>query len=152
MSAALDQRGYPGHAAPHRGLVAAPLLWFGVFGAPAAWAAQLISNYALMAHFCYPVSTPLASPEFGGVRLLAILISAGLLVVAVAALAVALRSWSVTRHETARRRSPPHHEAAETGEGRTRFMAMSGILVSAVFTFGVLMASVPLLTMPICVF
>lgn len=152
MTGAVDRSGMPAHAAPQRGLVGLPLLTFGLFGAPAAWALQLISNYALMAHFCYPLQTPRASPSFGGVRLVAIVISAALLCVGVAALLVALRSWSAVRHEHAVRRTTEHHETAEVGEGRTRFLAMAGLLVSGIFVYGILMAGAPLIAMPVCAY
>lgn len=152
MTAVPQQTGVPGHAAPHRDLVPIGVLWFALFGAPAAWAAQLISNYALMSHFCYPTDTPLAAPTFGGVRVLSIVLDVVLLLVAVAALASAIGAWVRTRHETRVLKGPEHEEAAEIGEGRTRFMAMSGILVSGIFVYGIIMAGLPLITMPICVF
>ena len=148
MTAIYRHEAAPDHPAPRMHRIGLPTLWFGLFGAPAAWAAQLIGNYALMGHFCYPRDTPLASPTFGGVRALAIVISAVLLLVAVTALVVALHSWGETRY----RRTAEHHEVAEIGEGRTRFMAMSGILVSGIFVYGVVMAAVPLITMPVCTF
>ncbi|HKB55188.1 MAG TPA: hypothetical protein VKD22_14425, partial [Ramlibacter sp.] len=89
MTAAVDSAASPGHPAPHAGAVRISALWFGLFGGPAAWAAQLFSNYALNAHFCYPGDTPQASPQFGGVRAVGLGVSAALLVVALAALAVA---------------------------------------------------------------
>ena len=152
MTAAVDRPALPGHPAPHAGVVSLSALWFGLFGAPAAWAVQLISNYALNAHFCYPGDTPLASPDFGGVRAVGLVMSAVLLVVAAAALAVAMRSWRRTRQEGRRNRSPDHHETVEVGEGRTRFMAMAGILVSGIFLFGVLMNGLPLIAMPGCAY
>jgi hypothetical protein len=148
MTAIYGHEAAPNHPAPQQHRVGLPALWFGLFGAPAAWAAQLISNYALMSHFCYPRDTPLASPTFGGVRPLAIVIAAILLLVAVAALFVALHSWNATRY----RRDSEHREIAEIGEGRTRFMAMAGILVSGIFVYGVLMAGIPLIAMPVCQF
>lgn len=148
MTAIYGHPAAPDHPAPRQHLVALPALWFGLFGAPAAWSAQLISNYAILGHFCYPRDTPLASPTFGGVRALSIVISAILFLVGVAALLVALRSWSRTRY----RRGNEHHEVAEIGEGRTRFMAMSGILVSGVFIYALLMAGIPAIAMPVCLF
>ena len=149
---ALDRAGMPGHAAPHRDRVSLTVLAFGLFGSAAAWAIQLISNYSLMAHFCYPLQTPEASPTFAGVRVVAIAISAVLLVVAVLALLTAIRSFNITRHEIARAEDEAHSETAEIGEGRTRFLSLAGILVSGIFVYGVLMAGVPLISMPICVF
>lgn len=148
MTAIYGHPAAPDHPAPRHHLVGLPELWFGLFGAPAAWSAQLISNYALMGHFCYPRDTPLASPTFGGVRALSIVISAILLLVGAAALATALHSWEAARY----RRRAEHHEVAEIGEGRTRFMAMAGILVSGIFVYALLMAGIPLIAMPVCVF
>ena len=148
MTAIYGHAASPTHPAPQQHLVGLPALWFGLFGAPAAWAAQLISNYALLGHFCYPRATPLASPTFGGTRALAIVVSAVLLLAATAALFVALHSWQETRY----RRRAEHHEVAEVGEGRTRFMAMSGILVSGIFVYAVLMTGIPLFTMQVCTY
>lgn len=148
MTATYGHPASPTHPAPQQHLVGLPALWFGLFGAPAAWAAQLISNYALLGHFCYPRDTPLASPTFGATRAVAIIVSSVLLLVAAAALVVALHSWQATRY----RRRAEHHEVAEVGEGRTRFMAMSGLLVSGIFVYAVLMTGLPLLTMSVCTY
>lgn len=148
MTAIYGHPASPAHPAPQQHRVGLPALWFGLFGAPAAWAAQLISNYALFGHFCYPRDTPLASPTFGGTRAVAIVVSAVLLLVAAAALFVAIHSWQATRY----RRGAEHHEVAEIGEGRTRFMAMSGIIVSGIFVYGVLMLGIPLFTMQVCTY
>jgi hypothetical protein len=153
MTAATGHAGLPQHPAQQQHAVAQPLLWFGLFGGAAAWALQLLTNYALFAHFCYPSFVPLASPTFGGVRALGIASSAVFLAVAVAALLVAFRSWSRTRAEAHQRRDAKHHhDAAEVGEGRTRFMAMSGMLVSGIMVYAVLMNAVPAVFMPVCVF
>lgn len=142
-----DHPAMPGHAAPRRGLVPLSHLWFGLFGAPAMWALQLIADFALVAHFCYPNDTPIASPTFGGVRAVALVVSVICLAVGLAALFTALRSWRITRHG----RDGEHREVAEVGEGRARFMAMAGLLVSGIFIYGILMAALPLLTLPVCI-
>jgi hypothetical protein len=136
--------------APSRPLVSLWRLWFGLFAAPMAWAIQLISNYALLSHFCFPIDEPLAAPTFSGVRVAAITISAALLLVALTALFVANRA----RHETRPEKGAPEREHArngsDVGQGRTRFMATAGILVSGIFIYGILMAGLPLLTMNPC--
>lgn len=148
MTTAYSRSAAPDHPEPRQSRIGLPTLWFGLFGAPAAWAAQLISNYALMAHFCYPRDTPLASPTFGAVRAVAIVISALLLLVGVAALAVALRSWNAMRSPRRAEHQPP----MEIAEARTLFMATAGILVSGIFVYGLIMAGIPLITMPACAF
>jgi Co/Zn/Cd efflux system component len=118
--------------AEHR--VAFAALWFGLFGAPVIWSIQLMLNYALVAHACYPASEPLSAPVFGGLRATVLAASAVALVIALAAGATAWRSWRATRQE--------HH--------RTRFMALAGMLVSGLFLLGVIMNSIPLFIMQPC--
>ena len=151
MSATTHATEVPRHPAPRHGTVSMPLLWFGLFGAALAWALQLISNYWLFSHFCYPTVTPRATPTFDGVRVIGIVVSGVLLLVAVAALLTAVRSWRRSRGEAHRRRELRQRaETAEVGEGRTRFMAMAGMLVSGIFVYGLLMNAMPLLFMPVC--
>jgi hypothetical protein len=134
------------HPAPRRGIVPLPRLMFGIFGAPAAWALQTIVNYGVVSHFCYPGDAPVRSPTFGGVRGVAVLVSAAALLVVLLALVTAYRSWSATRHG----HHQEHHELLEIGEGRARFMAFAGVLLSAVFLFAVLMNALPLITNTVC--
>ncbi len=117
-----------------------------MFGGPFVWALQSIADFALVAHFCYPNDTPVATPTFGGVRAVGLAVSVVCLLVAVAALFTALRAWGVTRHG----HEGEHREVAEVGEGRARFMALAGILVSGIFVYAVLMNALPLVTMPVC--
>lgn len=146
MTAIFEHPATPGHAAPRRGIVPLSVLWFGLFGAPAAWALQSIADYALVSHFCMPNDVPLAQPTFGGVRVIALVVSVLCIVTAVAALFTAIHAWQATRHG----HGGEHRHVAEVGEGRARFMALAGILVSGIFIYGVVMNALPLVTLPIC--
>ena len=107
-----------------------PRLWFGIFGAPAGWAVQLIVDYAIVAHACYPARVPLADPVIGAARG----ISFG---VACVCLAVAVLAAT--------------HSASEgASAGRVRFMATAGLIVSVLFTFAIVMAALPLITRSAC--
>lgn len=153
MTATSHEARVPEHPAPRHGTVPMPLLWFGLFGAALAWALQLLGNYWLFSHFCYPTVSPRATPTFGAVRVVGIIASGVLLLVAVAALLTAIGSWRRTREEAHRHRDARHREeTAEVGEGRTRFMAMAGMLVSGIFVYGLVMNALPLLFMPVCTF
>jgi hypothetical protein len=126
------------HPAPERAQASSAALWFGVFGAPAAWSVQTLVNVPLAAHACYPRLAPLTTPAFGAVRGLAKMVSLLAIAVGVAALAVAWRLWRRTRgeHQARSGRGTEHGEPAaalETGEGRTRFMALAGVLTSVTF-------------------
>lgn len=134
------------HPAPAAHAVADAALWFGLFGAPAAWSLQLLFNYAMVAHSCYPADNPRSTPLSGSVWslvLVAGVVAAGL---ALGAGATAWRTWRGTRKE----REGDHGALLETGEGRTRFMAVAGLLLSGVFLYGIVLNLVPLFLVPPC--
>ena len=127
-----------GHPAPARGRVPLSALWFGLVGAPAAWSVQTLVNLSLAAHSCFPRLTPLTSPTLDGLRGIIFAVGLGSLAVCIAATAVASRSWWHTReeHQAQSGRGEEHDPssaALETGEGRTRFMALAGLLTSITF-------------------
>lgn len=136
------------HPAPQRGMVRLPTLWFGIFGAPVAWALELIAGYSLIAHSCYPRDVPLGTPTFDATRLTGFIICLVLILVGVAALVTAIRSWRATRHG----RDAEHHELLEVGEGRARFMAFGGVLISTMFLFALLMSALPVFTNSLCMY
>jgi hypothetical protein len=126
------------HPAPARARVSARALWFGLAGGFVAWSVQTITNLSLASHACYPRLFPLAAPVVGGLRGIAFGVSIVALIVCAAAAATAWRSWAATRDEHqegsgAGKTHAPAHAALETGEGRTRFMALAGVLTSTTF-------------------
>jgi hypothetical protein len=134
------------HPAPAEHRVALAALWFGLFGAPTIWSIQLMLNYSLVAHACYPASEPLSAPVFGGLRGTVIAASVVALAVALGAAATAWRSWRATRQE----HRGGEEALLEVGEGRTRFMALAGLLVSGLFILGVIMNAIPLFIIQPC--
>lgn len=143
MTAATSHVSQAPHPAPHRARIALPALWFGLFGGPVAWSIQTLVNLPVASHGCYPALAPLAAP-ITGVRGIAFGVSLLALVVCVAAAAVSFRSWLRLRgeHQQGTGRGSAHTPAAalaETGEGRTRFMALCGVLTSLTFLVASLM-------------
>jgi hypothetical protein len=130
------------HPAPPVRTVTPAALWFGLFGAPVVWCLQLLASYALVAHGCYPDAEPMTIPVVPGLRTLVLGTGAAALAVALLAGGSAWRSWRATRHE--------REALLEAGEGRTRFMALAGMLLSAVFVLGIVMNVVPLLLLRPC--
>ena len=127
-----------GHPAPARRRVPLPALWFGFLGAPAAWTVQTLVNLPLAAHSCFPRLSPIASPTVRGLRGIAFAVSIISVAVCVAALVISWRAWRRTReeHQGGSGRSREHEPSSallETGEGRTRFMALGGLLASVMF-------------------
>lgn len=144
-----------GHPAPARGEVASWALWLGLLGGPAAWSAQTLIDLAISAHGCYPQLYPLRAPVIVGVRVIALAVSVVSVIVCVAALLVAWRSWRRTRgeHQENSGRGREHEArtaALETGEGRTRFMALAGLLTSATFTLVAALHLVTIVIVPPC--
>lgn len=134
------------HPAPARHDVRHLFLWFGLFGAPAAWSLQLLINYTVTAHFCYPKDLPLAAPTYGGMWTIAVVVNVVMILVALAAGATAIVSWRTSRDEMIGR----HNELLEDGTGRTRFMSYSGMLVSGLFLLALIMSAMPLFIVPVC--
>jgi hypothetical protein len=143
------------HPAPARNDVAPALLWFGLVGAPAAWTVQTLVDLAVASHGCYPRLFPLAAPMLAGLRGIVITVSIAALIVCIVAGAAAFRSWSRTRHEhqVSSGAGEKHSHAAallETGEGRTRFLALSGVMASVVFTIAVVAHTVSIFMVGPC--
>ena len=122
-----------------------PALWFGLFGAPAAWTVMFMVSYAMSAHSCYPHDTPLSTPTLGGLRGLIAAVMMGAIVVAAAAGAVALAAWRATNDEV-----PGIEGARASHEVRAHWMALGGMLVSILFLFLIALSGVPVLMVPPC--
>ena len=125
------------HPSPHRDRVSPWAMWFCILGAPVAWSVQQLVNAPLFAHGCYPKDVPLASPIWtnaGGVALSVELIA---MVVCVVAGLVAWRNWGRTRAE----KEGSGHHLMEAGDGRSRFMAMVGLICSGLFLLATIFAT-----------
>jgi hypothetical protein len=123
-------------------------LWFGIFGAPAAWALEVIAGYSVIAHYCYPRDSPLSTPTFDATRLTGFIVCVVLILVGLAALVTAIHCWRETRHG----HDAEHHELLEVGEGRARFMAFGGVLLSTMFLFALIMSALPVFTNSLCMY
>ena len=134
------------HPAPQRGAVSSGALWFALFGAPAAWSVQLLVSYALSSHSCFPRRVPLTAPTLEALPAWELGVAVAALVVALAAGGVAIHAWRATRAEG----EGSEHRLLETGEGRTRFMAFAGVLVSGLFALGVVLNLITPILLPAC--
>ena len=114
--------------------------------APAAWDAQILLSVALSGHACYPRARPLAAPLWSNLGSILLAINIVSIAIAVMGGIVAWRSWMQTRTE----RPGSGHHLLESGDGRTRFMAMCGILISALFLVALVFGSGVVFMVPAC--
>jgi hypothetical protein len=125
------------HPSPHRQRVGAVAMWFCILGAPAAWSLQQLINAPLFAHGCYPKDVPLAEPIWTNARSVALGIEAAAIAICIAAGLMAWRNWRRTRAE----KEGSGHHLMESGDGRSRFMAMVGLICSGLFLLATIFAT-----------
>jgi hypothetical protein len=117
------------HPAPHRAKVNPFLLGFAVVGSPVAWSLEMLVSFPLAAHACFPKDAPVLSPTIPGLSGILCGIEIALFVVGALATAASVVCWRRTRKE----KSGGTHHLLEVGEGRTRFIALSGLIISIGF-------------------
>ena len=106
--------------------VANARLWAGVVLAPVAWALAELLGYILVARAC-DRGTRSAMAHAG---LTQDVVAIGLGIIAVAGLAIAVGNWRRVRDSSA--------AGEQTASGRARFMALGGVVTSALFVLGIL--------------
>lgn len=138
------------HPASARHKVESSLLWFGIFGAPVFWSLQLLVIYAMIAHGCLPGPDTASGLNPAILQNLSLIVTTVAIAGSLAAAWASFSAWRGTHHEPAASHTVSHISMMESGEGRTRFMAFAGILMSGVFLLAVLFTGLPLLILPAC--
>jgi hypothetical protein len=123
-------------------------LWFGLLAAPLAWSAQLMADYALIAHSCFPATGQRDTLLYPSVATIVLVVSALAIVTGIAGIVVAARSYGRVggQHESDRQQ---FHDAP-IAVGRARFMALTGILASSLFLGGIVLHTVGILMLVPC--
>lgn len=136
------------HPAPHRDRVALAELAFALAAPPLAWAIQLVVGYGVASHVCFSGSAPNVSASFAWGRAIPLLLAVELVasLIAVSGAAVALRLWRATREEV----EGGAEEMVEAGKGRTRFLALWGLMTSVGFLGAIMFSLIGLLVVPLC--
>lgn len=118
------------HPDPHRHAVSVGALLASMFIAPAFWAGNLIIDYALVSHSCYPGGVPLPepAPAFDFVWPLVFAFHLFSLLIIAGGFVLGFRNWRVTRSIPGEPHQPPPHS-----ESRSRFFGKVAMAWSAVF-------------------
>ncbi len=137
------------HPAPHRERVGWWALLWALFAAPIFWAGDLMVDYGLVGHACYPGDLPLGGPtrQLHFVMPLVLACHLAALVLIASGTLVAYRNWRVT--------GPPEghsHHLIEHGEGRTRYLGIVGMGFGAMFFLITALETISLALVPLCSF
>lgn len=149
MNAATDAISVPRrqpHPSPHRSRVPNWSTWFAILAAPLAWSLQLVINASLVGHACYPNDVPLAAPIWNHLGTVSVSIELVALAICLVAGGVGWRNWARSRNE----KHGGLHHVVESGDGRTRFMALVGMMTSALFLVATAFATLNLAAVPQC--
>ena len=107
-----------------------PAQLFGLAAGPAGWIAQLSLGYSLSSYACFPGDAPRTSSPPAGEHLV-------LLAITLACLALALTGFWVSLTGLRRSRAAAVAAPGATGLGRSRFLAMCGLLSASVFAIAI---------------
>ena len=151
MTAASDQEQLAGspaaaHPAPHRRRVSPWAIGVGVCAAPSIWAIQLLTDVSLSGHACGPRNTLQSQSSWLGLPVVLLTINVVAVALCLAAAFVAWGSWRATRNE----RPGSGHHVLESGDGRTRFLALVGLMTSVLFGAAIILESVNFFVVPSC--
>ena len=137
-----------GHPSPGKDGATIMALILGFFGGPFAWTGQLLVSYGLTSYACYPGPTPRDALLPGWW-----LLSPGLTVLGVASLGIALAALVASWRTYARTRAEMQgrmNDLLDVGEGRSRFLALCGLLTSGAFAVVIVFDTVSLYLLPPC--
>ena len=125
----------------HPARVGLTSLWFGVLAGPIVWSLLTIVNYAVAAQSCQPAERHLAHPLFANVKVFGGIVTLVGFAIVVAALLVSMRSRRIANAADVPR---------DAVWNRVHFMALSGIIVSAVFLDAILLHGLGVLFVTSC--
>jgi hypothetical protein len=136
------------HPAAHRDEVSPLESAFGLLGGPGAWFAQLCAGYAMASWPCFPLEEHhlLPQPGYAWTWGAIVVVSLAAIATSVAAYLVSRRTFSRTRAEG----HGDHQHLMEVGSGRTRFLALWGMILGAAFAVAIAMTTVAFFVLPRC--
>lgn len=129
------------HPAPNRRRARPLYLLAGLVAAPLAWIVQICTCEALASQACFPMRHPLSEPALGSLLHMIAVVSGVCFVVSSAGIATAWVSWRASSQESVVDSGGLTQGRFDPAEGRTRFLALVGMLGSSVFMLGLLLTA-----------
>jgi hypothetical protein len=143
----LESRSTP-NPALHAHSVAVRESFFALFAGPIAWFLQLCVGYGLASEACFRDGTrtvaPVSSLQWTWPAM--ILITFAAVIVGLLSMLASWRAFSRTRAEA----TDDSHRLLESGSGRTRFLALWGMMLGGVFALTAAMTFLAFVTLPRC--
>ena len=149
MSDVADLQARIEHPSPARGRVKVVWLLTGLGGAPTAWVVQQLVDYGLASDACTLTQGrhgQQATTGFGGETPVLVAINLVCLALAVAAGVLSWSHWRATQGE----KGGGVHAQLSIGEGRTRFLAVAGMMTAFTFALAILFGAIEPLMIPRC--
>lgn len=133
------------HPSPHRAHASSLTLWLGLMLAPAAWFIELMIDTPLLSQACYPRDVALTG-SLPSLMPIVLAVDVATLLVTVFAGFLAWRNWRRTSAE----KVGGGGRLFSTGDGRTRFMAMAGMVTCGLMFLAVAYAGMTHALLPEC--
>lgn len=121
-------------------------LYVGIVVAPLAWSLHMLVCYALAAHACFPTDIALGRPVWPDLRFVVATATGTAWLMVLIGSTVAWLNWKATASAS----SAGPDRILQTGDGRPRFMALCGVLVSSVFALALCFTSSGVFLIPDC--
>ena len=136
------------HPVLHHDPVSAFQSAFGLLGGPGAWFAQLCAGYAMASWPCFPREEHRVLPEAGYAWTWTAIVA-----VSVVAIGISFAAFAVSRRTYERVQSESrggHQHLVDVGSGRTRFLALWGMVLGASFAVATAMTLIAFFVLPRC--
>ena len=133
------------HPSPHRTRISAAALLFTLAIGPAAWVLQQTLSYGVTSHVCFPFDAPVAPTASTWSWLWPAILAASVafLLLALGGVWIALGAWRATRDEKG-------GVLLDVGEGRSRFLAVCGLLAGSLFCLAIVFDMAVAVSLPSC--
>ncbi len=137
-------------SAPRDGGAWGGLLLYGLLVPPFIWAVELYLNFGLASHACFPQETPRTSFLPGWERVWGALLVVNIVCAALCAIGILASGYSWRRLRRERPASEELRGVIFPSEGRLRSFAVSGLMVSGLFTLAILFNTLSLWALSSC--
>ena len=133
------------HPSPGRDKVAVPWLIAGLAIPSAAWTLEMLTGFGVSSNAC-PLTPIPRKGGFSGEETLLLSVQLVCLIAAIASGFMSYRHWRLVQAE----KQDSEHSHLTIGEGRTRFLAIAGMLVAGTFAVAILFNVAEPILIPSC--